>query len=113
MATLTVQEVNKDGLEPTYSAAASGGDTFNNDSDRKFLHVKNGDASSKTVTIAAIVSETERPGFGTLAVADISVSVPAGSAKLIGPIPRTAYGTQPDIQYSAITSVTVAALELK
>lgn len=112
MAELSVQSFDKNGLEPTYDSADSGGDTFPNNSDRVFLHVKNDDTGSHTVTIAAQVSETERPGYGPLAVSDISVDVPAGSAKFIGPVPRNAYGRKPDIQYDAVTSVSLAALEL-
>lgn len=113
MAELSVQTVDEDGIEPTYSSADSGGDTYVNDSDRRFIHVKNGDTSSHTVTIAAVVSSVERPGYGTLSVPDLSVSVPASGEKLIGPIPKDGYGTKPDIQYDAVTSVTIAALELK
>ncbi len=112
MAELSVQAINEDGVEPTYSAAESGGDTYPNNSDRVFLHVKNGDTADHTVTIAAQVSQVERPGYGTLDVPDISVTVPSGGAAFIGPVPRNAYGRKPDIQYDAITSMTIAALEV-
>jgi len=112
MAELSVQQIDKGGLQASYASAESGGDTYPNDSERIFLHVKNGDSAEHTVTIAALVSETERPGFGTLSVSDISVAIPAGEDRFIGPVPRTAYGRKPDIQYDDVTSVSIAAMEV-
>lgn len=112
MATLTVQRIVESGLNATYSAAAALGDTFVNDSsERIFLHVKNGDASSKTITIAPEVSSKSVAGFGTMTKATISVAIAAGQDRFIGPFPRGAFGN-PDIQYSAVTSVTVAVIRV-
>lgn len=113
MATLSVQSVVEAGLNATYSSAAAGGDTFANTNDNRIIiHVKNGDASSKTVTIAPEVASRSVSGFGTMTKATISVAIPAGEDRFIGPFPFTAFGVNPDIQYSAETSVTLAVLRV-
>lgn len=87
-------------------AAASGGDTAPVGPNR-FLYVNNGDASSKTVTVAT-------PGtVSGLAVADASMAVAAGDHAII-PLANVYRGAtgRAAITYSAVTSVTVAAFEL-
>lgn len=109
MAELTVQDVARDGLQPSYDAAASGGDSFANNGNTLF-HVKNDDASSHTATIA---SEANAP-VGT-AQADISVAVPAGEERMIGPLPKGAFNDGnglANVTYDAVTSVTVAAISM-
>ncbi|MFJ2002178.1 hypothetical protein [Streptomyces chartreusis] len=89
-------------------AAAGGGDTAPVGPNR-FLYVNNGDASSKTVTVAT-------PGtVKGLAVAEATLVVAAGDHGILplnddvyrGPTGRAA------ITYSAVTSVTVACFELE
>lgn len=115
MATLTVQNIARTGLNPLLAAAAAGGDQFANPSDqRTFLWVDNADASAKQVTIAAQDTSVNVPGYGTLTVSDIVVSVPAGEARLIGPIPQ-AYNNASgmvSVAYDDDTSVTVGAIYL-
>lgn len=112
MATLSVESIAESGLDATYNVAAAGGDTFSNDSSaRIFLHVKNGDASPHTVTVASIVSSREIQGLGTVTKADASAAIPAGEDRFIGPFPFTAFGASPDITYDDVTSVTIAALK--
>ncbi|WP_228979716.1 hypothetical protein [Streptomyces sp. DH12] len=106
MADLSAQRMTLGGLQPTYAAAAGGGDTAPIGNDI-VLHVKNGDASPHTVTIAT-------PGtVGGLAVADASQVIDAGDEAFIplrsvyrGPDGRAA------ISYDGVTSVTVAVLQL-
>lgn len=50
MAVLTVQQVNLDGISPTFVAADAGGDEFVN-SGKAVLHVKNDGTNSITVTV--------------------------------------------------------------
>lgn len=107
MAILTAQTLPLSGLQPTYASAASGGDQAPV-GEKLVLHVKNGDASSKTVTVAT-------PGtVGDLAVADASQAIPAGDEAFI-PLKSTyrdpATG-RASITYSAVTSVEVAVLQL-
>ncbi|MFE2106639.1 hypothetical protein ACFXAF_12340 [Kitasatospora sp. NPDC059463] len=88
-------------------AASAGGDTAPTGPGR-FLVVKNADASSHTVTVST-------PGtVNGLAVADATVTVPAGKTSQIplagvfaGPTARRA-----NITYDAVTSLTVGAFEL-
>ncbi|MFM9643560.1 hypothetical protein [Streptomyces turgidiscabies] len=87
-------------------AAASLGDTALVGSGR-FLYVANGDATSKTVTLAT--SGTVKG----LAIADATVVVAAGKHAIIplADVYRGATG-RAAITYSAVTSVTVASFEL-
>lgn len=109
MAELTVQAITRadGGLEPTYEAADSGGDTVRVVSNL-FLHVRNGDASPHTVTIVT-------PGtVGGLAIEDYTSTVPAGEERMIGPIGelfRASTGLA-SISYDAVTDVTVAAFRI-
>ena len=115
MATLTVQSISEAGAALTYTAAASGGDVFPNADDRTFLHVKNGDAASKTVTITAQTTSATVAGFGVVTKANRTVTVPAGEDRLIGPFPTKAFNnssSQVEVGYSATTSVTVAAVRV-
>lgn len=113
MATLSVEEISESGLDATYNSAESGGDDFVNDSsNRIFLHVKNGDSSSHTVTVSAIASSVDIPGYGAMSKDDVSVSIPAGEDRFIGPFPRFAFGNTPSITYDAVTSMTVAVMKV-
>lgn len=110
MADLTIQTIVRTGLNPSFSAAAAGGDTLTNDG-RTFLHVKNGDASEHTVTIASRV--TNAPAGTT--VSNLAVAVPAGGERLIGPLQKSAFNNAQNkvsLSYDAVTSVTIAAVKL-
>ena len=116
MAALTVVQASSNGIDPGFVAAASGGDSVRSARGRSLLIVKNGGGSSITATIAPGPNST-RPAegpFPSQAVASIAVSVAAGVEKVIGPIP-TAYNDASGnfgVTYSAVTSVTVAAIEV-
>lgn len=113
MATLTVQSVAESGLEATYSSADAAGDDFANDSsNRIFIHVKNGDASSHTVTITPADATVTVPGYGAMTKSTPAVAIPAGEDRFIGPFPLTAFGAAPAIAYDAVTSVTIAVLKV-
>lgn len=112
MALLTTQSITRAGLNPLATAACTGGGDTVRVSDRTFLLFKNADASSKTITIGV-------PGntnYGA-ALPQNAVVVAAGNTALIGPIDSTFLtpGTSPGtaaITYSAVTSCTIAALQL-
>lgn len=110
MANLATQVITLEGVGPTYAAAAGGGDTFT-PGDDVFLHVKNGGGAPITVTV--VTPNT----VGTLAIADVTVSVPAAGERMIGPMPRQTFSRSADglgdITYSAVTSVTVAVLDAR
>lgn len=116
MALLTVQEITRAGPTPTYASATSGGDTFNNDdSERTFLHVKNA-GSQITLTIVTAKTSVQVSGYGAVALADITVTIPATTGdKMIGPFPGVRFNTsngQVAITYSGVTSVTIAAVKV-
>ena len=106
MAAITVQQALVTGTALSLTAANGGGDTIAVSGDT-YLVVRNGDASSKTVTVVRAGSDE----YG-LAIPDITVAVAAGATTVIGPIPpafRASDDRLVDITYSAVTSVTVAA----
>lgn len=105
MATLTVTEITRSGVNPAGAAAAGGGDSFPN-TGAELLLVTNGGGGAITVTAATTAT------VDGLAVADLAVSVPAGEARAIGPFPRYVYGTSVGLSYSGVTSVTVKVLKL-
>lgn len=112
---LTLQTIDRDGIDPTYSSAITDGHAVNNASHKVFIHVINADASSKDITI--ITPNT----IDGLALADLTVSVPASEERIIGPFPHAVYCKNDTtlsithaiwVDYSATTSVTIAALKL-
>lgn len=105
MAELSVQTATLTGVEPTYVAASAGGDTVANNGGTA-LSVKNGSAAAITVTVDSVTACNY--GFDH----DISASVPAGAERLIGPFNQTRFGTTLAISYSAVTSVTIAAIRV-
>lgn len=107
MALLTKQASNAAGVVLTFAAAAAGGDTVLLDDPNVKVHVRNGDASAKTVTIV-------RPGttYGT-PDADPSLSIPAAGHAVFGPFNVGDFADTNgllNITYSAVTSVTVAVV---
>ncbi|MFE3495262.1 hypothetical protein ACFXOS_19685 [Streptomyces sp. NPDC059175] len=110
MAALTVTSAPVDGgladLSGAAVAAASGGDTAPCGPDR-FLVVINGDASPHTATVAT-------PGtVSGLDIENAALVVAAGDTGIL-PLPRLFAGTngRASITYDAVTSVTVAVVEL-
>lgn len=109
MATLSPAQAKITGATVTMVAASGGGDKVKPNS-RTALLVKNGDASSKTVTVA--VPGNTKQGQP---IPDVAVVVAAGAMALIGPFDAD-LGDDTDrlvhISYSAVTSVTVAAVSV-
>jgi hypothetical protein len=107
MAILSAQRLPLGGLQPTYASAASGGDQAPV-GEKLVLHVRNDDASAKTITVAT-------PGtVGGLAVADAQQVIPADGDAFI-PLKgsfRDPMTGRAAITYSAVTAVTVAVLQL-
>lgn len=113
MADLTIQEISDDGLNPTFAAAATGGDAYLND-ERTFLVVKNGDTAGHTVTVAVQRTQFNFTGFGPVDFANLSVSIPAGEERWIAvpPPPYNDGNGKAQVTYDAVTSMTVAAIRL-
>lgn len=112
MAQLVVQEPSGAGIIPSYAAASAGGDTVVVN-DKTFIHVKNGGGGSITVTVPKAVTVLNQPGFGDIAIADISVAIAAGAEKMISLDPGGhAPGGVASVGYSGVTSVTVGVFRL-
>lgn len=108
MATLTVQEISRSAITPSYGAAAGGGDQFPNDG-RTYLHIKNGGGSSITLTIATQLTVDGK------AVADDAITVTNAQERVVGPFPPGIYNDangMVQLTYSGVTSVTVGAFRL-
>lgn len=113
---LTVQDITRDGITPSYAAGDALGHSFNNVGENILLQVKNTDAAPITVTI---LNPSVLDGES---VPDKTVSVPATTGdKMIGPFPKRLY-EQEDvdaadvrsilIDLSAVANVTIAAIRL-
>lgn len=102
MAAIAVQDAQA-GLAPTFVAATAGGDTVSTDGAGRaagwdlglVFVVRNGDVAAKTVTVEGATA----------------LIVPAGGEGLI-PVPSKHFGAPASVTYSAVTSVTVAAVRL-
>lgn len=108
MAVLTVQDMTLAGLDVVLVAADVAGDLFANDG-RTFFLVDNADASPINVTINSV--EECSQGFDH----DIVVAVPNGESRYIGPFNTKRFNNataQVSVTYSAVTSVTVAAVQV-
>jgi len=104
--TLSIQDIVRSGLNPSYEAANADGESVDNNG-RVFLHIKNGSGVSVTVTI-------QTPGtVDGLAVADRTVVIPAGEERMPGVFPPADYNQSDGavyVDFSAVTTVTVAAI---
>jgi hypothetical protein len=109
MADLTVETVARTGLNATYVACSAGGDAVLNTGVDCVL-VKNGSGSSITVTVV-----TQDTVDGN-AVADRTVVIPAGEERIIGPfrggVTYNDVDNKVQLTYSAVTSLTIAALRI-
>jgi hypothetical protein len=110
MALLSIQTIKASGTTPSYTTAAGGGDKVSLAAPNTFLHVKNGGGSSITVTIT-----TQSNSYKGLTVPDRTVTVAAAGEAMIGPLDPSLHSdinVQASIGYSAVTSVTIAALRI-
>lgn len=107
MATVATEDITRAGVEPTLNPASAGGDEFT-PGNHTFVLVRNASGSSVTATIPTTATSDD------MAVADITVAVPAGEDRVIGPLPhRLVAGSNGlgDITWSATTSVSFAVLD--
>lgn len=109
---LTAQAVTSAGKVATYAAANVDGNMFVCN-DKRVLHVKNGSGASVTVTVVTDVTRD-----GDLTLPDREVAVAAGAEAFIGPFDPNVYQQTSGadagkvyVNYSAVTTVTVALLE--
>jgi hypothetical protein len=110
MALLAIQTIKASGTSPTYGTAAGGGDKVSLAAPNTFIHVKNGGGATVTVTVT-----TQSNSYKGLTVPDRTVTVAASGESMIGPLDPALHSdinVQASIGYSAVTSVTVAALRI-
>lgn len=109
MATLAVQTIDLDGEAADYIGAAGGGDQFAN-TGREYIHVKNTNAATRTVTVNS--QRVCDQGFDH----DVAVVIPATTGDiLIGPLPTERFNDANGnalITYSAVTGVTIGVFKL-
>lgn len=115
MSELTVQELSSSGVNPTMSAAASGGDSFVND-DRTILYAVNSDGSNDhtiTVTAQRTSFELRNQGFGSVSFSDLTITVPMGDDiwVAIPPAPYNDGNGKAQLTYAIAGSITVAAVK--
>lgn len=87
-----------------FVAASAGGDTFPNDG-HTMLHVKNGGGAPINVTIDSKVACNQGADH------DLIVAVPNAGERFIGPFPQERFGTDVNVTYSGVGTVTVAAVK--
>ncbi len=105
---LTVQEMLPAGLAVAFVAAAAAGNSFVNNG-RTFLRVRNGGGAAITVTVVA--SGRCDQTF----LHPETVSIPAGGERDIGAFAIARFSDttgRVTVTYSAVTTVTVAAIRL-
>ena len=107
MATLSIQQIDLDGLEPSYAAAAELGDDFLNDGNT-FFHAKKSSVEDVTLTFDSVLACDQ--GYDH----DLEVTLPGNSEILVGPFPKrfNDESNKVSVGYSAYADVTVAAIKL-
>ena len=108
MATITVQEITRTGLEMTTEGCVGGGDEFVN-VDGAFVFIKNASGADKTVrfTIQKLVDGEIPPKK--------SVVVTLAEERRIGPFPTDIYNDadgKVQITYTAVTDLTIAVMKV-
>lgn len=106
MADIAVQQFATVGLDPAFTAAGAGGDTYTNAGDT-YLFVTNGGGAPINVTLNAQTQCNQ--GFDH----DTIVAVAAAETKQIGPLAAGRYNDasgKVNVTYSGVTSVTVAVV---
>jgi hypothetical protein len=110
--TVTPQRATSAGITPAYEPANVAGNSYRLAPGR-VMHVKNGSGASVTVTIPTPATADQL--VDGLAVPDRTIAVGAGSERLIALGTTAAYkqpGGVANIDYSAVTSVTVAVFDI-
>lgn len=114
MGAIAIQTISESGKVATYGATEGTGDTVENNG-KVFLHYKNGSGSEITVTITAQTTSVDSSVYGDLTKANATQAIAASGECFIGPFAPPAYNnssSQIVVTYSAVTSLTVAALQL-
>ena len=111
MATLTVKQAILTGVDPAYEAATGGGDAFLVGKGM-YLHVKNTDTSSHTVTVNSVKNCDQGADH------DSVTTVPATTGeRIIGPFEDVDRWGDPitklaAITYDGVTGMSIAAIKI-
>lgn len=109
---LTVQDTSRTGLNSVSTAEAAdavNGNYFANSSQNVVVLIKNGSGGALTVTFETITT------YDSLNMPDLTVSIPNGEERIIGPFDNSKYGQTGNlvnVDYSTGTSVTILAFKL-
>ncbi len=118
MAAVTIQTIGVAGITPSYQAASASDVVAGaTGEERIFIHAKNSNAATATVTIVPVAPTTAKvPGAGVLSLPSIAVTIPATTGdKMIGPIPAAYIDATGGITLAntgTITNLTLAAFKL-
>jgi hypothetical protein len=118
MAAIAIQSIAAAGVGVTYQAATASDQVQGVVADeRLFIHAKNTNAATATVTINAVAPTSAKvPGVGVVSVPAIAVTIPATTGdRMIGPIPAAyidATGNVTLANTGTITNLTLAAVRL-
>lgn len=109
MATLTIQQIDLDGIpNHTYTPAAGGGDVFANDG-KILLAINRPSGSTQVVTVNS--QRTCNQGFDH----DVTISTTSGDSVIAGPFDATRFNNasgQVELTYDGVTGLEVAVLKL-
>lgn len=116
MADLTVQSIAaEDGVTLALAAASAGGDKFVWEPKAALL-LRNGGGAAITITVTAASPAIADPAFGDLTRSNLVLVLAAGAEGVIPPMPtpfrNTADLNKVAVTYSAVASLTVAAIRL-
>ena len=112
ISTTGVSSFNTSGFNLTTGMVSAISNTyFSNDGDTGLL-IKGG-GSAVTATIVTQATQMSQAGYGTTALSNLIVSIPASSYVYIGPFPQgrwnTVYGTV-QVSLTSVTGVSLTAL---
>lgn len=106
---------SKAGVAIALAAANVDGNFFTQPFDERIvLLVKNGSGGAIDVTIPVQKTSEQVPGYGPVTLTDMEVAIADGAEAMIGPFPPAFINTsgQVEVEYSGVSSVTVAALSI-
>ena len=111
MAALTVQSITSlSSITPSFAAASSGGDTFENNG-RTLLYIKNANVgASRTVTINSLVNCNQGHDH------DVEVTVAASSEEMTSFFPMARFNNttgSASVTYSTEADLTIAAIKVE
>lgn len=116
MADITVVTPAISGTNPSPVSCAVGGDAVLNPRGRTCLRIANGSGGTISATLAAVATARPADGqFPPMTLGNQAVSIPAGTQRIIGPIPSAFNDGNGKVQitYSpGVTSLTIEAFEV-